>query len=210
MLFKYRYDTETGLYYLNSRYYNPEWGRFINADALGGSIGELLSHNMFAYCKNNSVNMIDKSGFRPVYTMSEETTGMRQASFAAMKRAVSNKLPTKGEPNSKVKTPNGLTEREYDENGRAKRDTDYGHPDNHPELESPHYHDWKWDGDKPSRREPYNIVTTVLGVGLLCACVVGVVAVGADDAIGIGVADDFLLAPLVGGIGKGLTMIFGG
>jgi RHS repeat-associated core domain len=32
----YRYDTETQLYYLNSRYYNPEWGRFINADALGG------------------------------------------------------------------------------------------------------------------------------------------------------------------------------
>jgi len=29
----YRYDTETGLYYLQSRYYNPEWGRFINADS---------------------------------------------------------------------------------------------------------------------------------------------------------------------------------
>ena len=28
----YVYDTETGLYYLNSRYYNPVWGRFINAD----------------------------------------------------------------------------------------------------------------------------------------------------------------------------------
>lgn len=41
----YRYDTETGLYYLNSRYYNPEWGRFMNADALGGQVAELLSHN---------------------------------------------------------------------------------------------------------------------------------------------------------------------
>ncbi len=30
----YRYDEETGLYYLNSRYYNPEWGRFINADGI--------------------------------------------------------------------------------------------------------------------------------------------------------------------------------
>jgi RHS repeat-associated protein len=28
----YRYDAETGLYYLQSRYYNPEWGRFLNAD----------------------------------------------------------------------------------------------------------------------------------------------------------------------------------
>ncbi len=51
----YRYDTETGLYYLQSRYYNPEWSRFINADAIAGSIGEPLGHNMFAYCKNNVV-----------------------------------------------------------------------------------------------------------------------------------------------------------
>ena len=51
----YCYDTETGLYYLNSRYYNPEWGRFISADDVIGSTGELLSHNIFAYCSNNPV-----------------------------------------------------------------------------------------------------------------------------------------------------------
>ncbi|HSQ88799.1 RHS repeat-associated core domain-containing protein, partial [Romboutsia sp.] len=55
----YRYDTETGLYYLQSRYYNPEWGRFINADSLVGETGELLSHNMFAYCANDPVNNED-------------------------------------------------------------------------------------------------------------------------------------------------------
>jgi RHS repeat-associated protein len=33
----YRYDGETGLYYLNARYYNAEWGRFINADSCGGA-----------------------------------------------------------------------------------------------------------------------------------------------------------------------------
>ncbi|MHB8127262.1 MAG: RHS repeat-associated core domain-containing protein [Desulfitobacteriaceae bacterium] len=38
----YRYDTETGLYYLQSRYYNPEWGRFLNADSLAGKVGVLL------------------------------------------------------------------------------------------------------------------------------------------------------------------------
>ena len=59
----YRYDTETGLYYLQSRYYNPEWARFINADGIIGQTGELLGHNMFAYCKNNPVNMSDPSGF---------------------------------------------------------------------------------------------------------------------------------------------------
>ena len=58
----YRYDTEIGLYYLNSRYYNPEWGRFINFDNYGGQVGELLSHNGYAYCMNNPVNMVDENG----------------------------------------------------------------------------------------------------------------------------------------------------
>ncbi len=59
----YRYDTETRLYYLQSRYYNPEWGRFVNTDAIVGKTGKLLAHNMFAYCMNNPVNMVDPSGF---------------------------------------------------------------------------------------------------------------------------------------------------
>ena len=59
----YRYDTETGLYYLQSRYYNPEWGRFLNADGLLKTPTDtLLSHNMYAYCENNYINMIDESG----------------------------------------------------------------------------------------------------------------------------------------------------
>ncbi|MGM8216749.1 RHS repeat-associated core domain-containing protein, partial [Bacillaceae bacterium W0354] len=59
----YRYDSETGLYYLNARYYNPEWGRFLNADSYGGSTGELLSHNVYAYVMNNPVNMYDPTGY---------------------------------------------------------------------------------------------------------------------------------------------------
>jgi RHS repeat-associated protein len=59
----YRYDTETGLYYLNSRYYNSEWGRFINADGLAGTLGKLLSANMFAYCENNPVNRKDHGDY---------------------------------------------------------------------------------------------------------------------------------------------------
>ena len=58
----YRYDTETGLYYLNARYYNAERGRFINADGIVSTPGELLSENMFAYCSNNPVNFWDPSG----------------------------------------------------------------------------------------------------------------------------------------------------
>ena len=64
--FRYRgyyYDNETGFYYLNSRYYNPEVGRFINADAFASTdISGVLSTNMFAYCENNPVNNCDSSG----------------------------------------------------------------------------------------------------------------------------------------------------
>ena len=65
--FRYRgyyYDGETGLYYLQSRYYDPETGRFINADDADyiGADGSLLSYNLFAYCKNNPVNRFDAEG----------------------------------------------------------------------------------------------------------------------------------------------------
>ena len=58
----YVYDTETGLYYLQSRYYNPEMGRFICADEAASTGNGLLGSNMFAYCGNNPVNRTDMSG----------------------------------------------------------------------------------------------------------------------------------------------------
>ena len=61
--FRYRgyyYDTETGFYYLNSRYYDPEVGRFLNAD--GQLNTGLLGYNLFAYCENNPVMYTDYYG----------------------------------------------------------------------------------------------------------------------------------------------------
>ena len=66
--FRYRgyyFDTETGLYYLNSRYYNPQWGRFLNADDVGIVIatpGGLTDKNLYAYCDNNPVMRTDDGG----------------------------------------------------------------------------------------------------------------------------------------------------
>ncbi len=62
----YYYDTETELYYLNSRYYSAEMGRFINADdseVLFEEQNSISEYNLFIYCLNNPVNMIDDTGY---------------------------------------------------------------------------------------------------------------------------------------------------
>ncbi|MBE6683627.1 MAG: DNRLRE domain-containing protein [Ruminococcaceae bacterium] len=64
--FRYRsyyYDTETGFYYLQSRYYDPVVGRFLNADGIVGANGGIEGYNMFAYCNNNPIVFSDESGF---------------------------------------------------------------------------------------------------------------------------------------------------
>ena len=63
--FRYRgyyYDAETGMYYLQSRYYNPQVGRFLNADGYVSTGTGILGYNMFAYCLNNPVNGYDPCG----------------------------------------------------------------------------------------------------------------------------------------------------
>ena len=56
----YFYDNETGLYYVSSRYYDPEIGRFINAD--GQINDDILGTNLFAYCGNNPITRADDTG----------------------------------------------------------------------------------------------------------------------------------------------------
>ena len=66
--FRYRgyyFDVETGWYYLNSRYYDPEVCRFVNADdpalLLNGAVG-LSDKNLYVYCDNNPIMRIDDAG----------------------------------------------------------------------------------------------------------------------------------------------------
>ncbi len=64
--FRYRgyyYDTELDLYYLNSRYYDPNTGRFINADTIDYLDPESINGlNLYAYCLNNPVMYCDPTG----------------------------------------------------------------------------------------------------------------------------------------------------
>ena len=64
----YNYDINTGLYYLQTRYYNPSYGRFLNADTteiLERTKGTVLGANIFAYCNNNPVMNVDYTGEDP-------------------------------------------------------------------------------------------------------------------------------------------------
>ena len=79
----YYYDSETGYYHLKSRYYNPELCRFINADSvdvLDEDQNNVLENNLFAYCLNNPVNMVDdgkmSNAIRSTATLGILTTGL--------------------------------------------------------------------------------------------------------------------------------------
>lgn len=58
----YVYDTETGFYYLQSRYYDPSIGRFLNADGFASTGQGILGNNMFAYCGNSPIINKDSDG----------------------------------------------------------------------------------------------------------------------------------------------------
>ncbi len=171
---EYYYDTETGLYYLNSRYYNPVWGSFINVDGIIGANQDMLGYNLYAYTSNNPITLVDSDGnfAAAAGAFIGANLQMTNKKTATVKKSENkNKLPTISEPNSRLKKPNGDL-RDYGSDGRATKDTDYSHPNHHPELSNPHFHDWNWDEDGiPHRGEPYNssadkiIVDTTITIG---------------------------------------------
>ena len=232
--FRYRgyyYDTETGFYYVSSRYYDPEIGRWINADnAIAGVGGDIRGYNLFAYCMNDPVNMSDHTGHWPQWIKNAasavvnavkkavavvaNTVKSAVSSASNILKASSNSLPKKGEPGSSQTLPNPdgtpKQKRWYGPDGNPERDRDYNHPGNMP---FPHDHEWK-NGERGKEHLPpdpsYKMSwEPVIGAGLVFICTVGIIAVAADDLTGVGVADDFLFGPLGAGVGEGLIMIFG-
>ena len=70
----YYFDSESGFYYLQSRYYDPTIGRFINADSYASTGQGILGYNMFAYCGNNPVNASDPTGHKYVSVLQHENS----------------------------------------------------------------------------------------------------------------------------------------
>ena len=224
--FRYRgyyYDEESGLYYLNSRYYDPVTRRFVNADRQLNS--DILGNNLFAYCSNNPINYSDPSGNAWVlngvtykydgslYDFRRAEQGLSPIAYEnALK--LSKSLPKTGEPGSSQTLPNPdgtpKQKRWYGPDGQAVRDRDYNHPGDMP---FPHDHEWK-DGERQPNHLPpdpsyeFNW-EPIAGIGLATICVVGIIIIASDDITGVGVANDFLLGPLSAGVGQGAIMIFG-
>ena len=71
--FRYRgyyYDAEIGFYYLQTRYYDPQVGRFINADAVDYADPQILNGiNLYAYCLNNPIMYLDPTGHFPWFIL---------------------------------------------------------------------------------------------------------------------------------------------
>lgn len=71
----YYYDSDTGFYYLLSRYYDPKICRFINADGYASTGHGLAGFNMFAYCNNSPIIYRDSDGDEPVETIDIDGDG---------------------------------------------------------------------------------------------------------------------------------------
>ena len=175
--FRYRgyyYDTETGLYYLMTRYYDPEVCRFISADVYMTTGQGVLGGNMFAYCLNNPVNMFDSlgcsaesisatwwstmwwlcgiDGLIPIGDVIYVVGGLLLMGVAAftLSTAITASIPDKdkrlyGEPGTT--NVEGYKETEIGEDGRATRErhnTDHGNPQKH---SNPHDHEITWGND---------------------------------------------------------------
>ena len=160
--FRYRgyvWDEETGLYYLRSRYYEPSWGRFVNADTLLNRIGEWKSQSTYTYCLNNPVNRIDFKGQESLPSLELGYPDYMDSFFEGdIVLGSINPLPYIGIPFSYAHGYNSngeLYERWFGSDGLPDMDihhSDHGNPKMHM---NPHKHVWerapggKWSPGKP-------------------------------------------------------------
>ena len=200
--FRYRgyyYDTETSLYYLQSRYYDPDTGRFISAD--GQLNGGVLGYNMFAYCENNPINESDPSGdwslknaFEKIYnTLKQVANSVEKAA-----KTTFNSIVMYAEHRKKGTT--GEHNRNKHEEGQARKQRDSGKE--------------KGDARRKDHSNKRNKIISITqdtakkiaGGVIVVAAGAGILYLTLNDATGIGALDDIAIPPAIKIFEYGLTL----
>ena len=239
--FRYRgyyYDTESGFYYLMSRYYDPVTHRFINADGYFQSGGNILDANMHSYCGNNPIMFADPTGlcYEPQYT----SAGTYIGKYWVIKTAVpgvpgfcnscksngsnsgnkyyvesnkyyveSNKYYVESSKNNKnTKGDSNWTTRKDSKKGSENRQKS---GDRERNVAHP-------NGEEHSRVPKGNGVKHLTetpfeermgNFGICLACAVAVIYLVGNDVTGAGVADDVALVPTIALLWDSASKAFG-
>ena len=232
--FRYRgyyQDTETGLYYLMSRYYDPVTHRFINADGYFQSGGNILDANMHSYCGNNPIMFADPTGlcYEPQYT----SAGTYIGKYWVIKTAVpgvpgfcnscksngpnsgnkyyveSNKYYVESSKNNKnTKGDSNWTPRKDSKKGSenrqksGNRERNVAHPNGEEHSRVP-----KGNGIKHLTETPFE--ERMGNFGICLACAVAVIYLVGNDVTGAGVADDVALVPTIALLWDSASKAFG-
>ena len=182
----YVYDSETGLYYLGSRYYDPAVGRFINADKyLPVLFEENECYNLFIYCYNNPLNWTDSEGDIPHFYSNEFPYPVLFVSAESdpndvIIRGGHNKRGSIS-PHNKNKHQEGEARRRRDqigEKGDKRREEDRSN---------------KRRSSVSTNNNRSIIVTGIVALGSLT----GITIILADDATLVGILDDGKIFPLI-------------
>ena len=200
----YYYDTETSLYYLQSRYYDPESCRFISADAYIVAGNYLTGINMFAYCLNNPVMYSDPSGTAADSALVDLMAIFLSGAFLiesfpldvaieVAEQLVESNLSGYNLLQEAKNGTNGWVQRKDKRKGSEKRqktgerERNVGHPDSEEHSRKP-----KGTGGirKVNVSGIAKTATTIIATA-------GVIIVLADDVTGVGAFDDFAIPVLV-------------
>ena len=218
----YYYDTDLELYYLQSRYYDPETGRFVNGDAYAQTGTGLLDKNMFAYCLDDPVNLVDETGEStrrfPALTVRAELQLIHD-DFAQSLSDISNGASESIDPSVHIRMAtkrNHFVPRKDQRKGSQNRQPTGERERNvaHPNGEE---HSRVAKGNRGRKLEingvsealPTMDPSVVVGIGMVTVGVVALVWLAGNDATGVGMVDDVCIAPVLVFIGEGVGYIAG-
>ncbi len=217
--FRYRgyyYDTESGFYYLMSRYYDPVTHRFINADDRLNS-DEILGNNVFAYCNNNPIMYSDPDGHSLLAAFLVVVASIVVAAICTSSNQIShnnyrtdsgddhlvvarNKKNKKGDSNwTPRKDPRKGSENRQKSGDRERN---VAHPNGEEHSRVP-----KGNGLKRLVEIPFKEYAFDLGICI--ACTVAVIYIVGNDITGFGVADDIAVIPILSLLWDSSSKAFG-